>query len=123
MCSNQLRKPHQNRSSGMPVCRAVTKDHKDGWTTKGMDGQPPGEESVVRTVILDDATAAIRAAQRCSKEKEAKVGAGVWIWRKDGARSDDGPVGAAAVCKYRDKWRSRRSCLGTGRMQVFDADL
>ena len=40
-----------------------------------------------------------------------------------GSRSDDGPVGAAAVCKHGDEWRTRRSYLGTGRMQVFDAEL
>jgi len=36
-----------------------------------------GEESVVRTIILDDDTAAKRAAQCWAREKEAKVGAGV----------------------------------------------
>jgi hypothetical protein len=78
---------------------------------------------VVRTAILDDATAAKRAAQRWAREKEAKVGAGIWMWRTDGSRSDDGQVGAAAVCKHRDEWRSHRSYLGTGRMVVFDAKL
>jgi len=37
----------------------------------------PGEESVVRTTILDDTTAAKRTAQRWAREKEAKIGAGV----------------------------------------------
>jgi len=45
------------------------------------------------------------------------------MWWTDGSRSDDGRVGAAAVCKPRDEWRSRRSYLGTGRMEVFDAEL
>jgi len=39
------------------------------------------------------------------------------------SRSDDGRVGAAAVCKHGNQWRSRRSFLGTGRMEVFDAEL
>ena len=43
----------------------------------------PGEETVVRTNILDDTTAAKSAAQRWAKETEAKVGAGVWMWWTD----------------------------------------
>jgi len=122
-CSNKLKKLHQNPSSGTPVYRAVKKEHKHGWTTEGMSWRAPGEESVVRTVILDDATTASRAAYRWAREKEAKVGAGVWMWWTDGLRSDDGRVGAAAVCKHRDRLRCRRSYLGTGRMEVFDAEL
>jgi len=45
------------------------------------------------------------------------------MWWRDGSRSDNGRVGAAAVCKHGNQWRSRRSCLGTGRMEVFDAEL
>jgi len=45
------------------------------------------------------------------------------MWWTDGSRSDDGRVGAAAVCKHRDKWRSRHSYLGTGQMEVFDDEL
>ena len=45
------------------------------------------------------------------------------MWWTDGSRSDDGRVGAAAVCKDGNQWRSRRSFLGTGRMEVFDAEL
>jgi len=101
----------------------VKKELEHGRTTEGMSWPAPGEESVVRTVILDDSTAAKRAAQRWAREKEAKVGAGVWMWWTDGSRSDDGQVGAAASCKHRDEWRSRRSYLGTGRMDVFDAEL
>jgi len=41
-----------------------------------MNWPAPGEESVVRTIILDDDTAADRAAQRWAREKEPKVGAG-----------------------------------------------
>jgi len=45
------------------------------------------------------------------------------MWWTAGSRSDDGRVGAAAVCKHGNQWRSRRSFLGTGRMEVFDAEL
>jgi ribonuclease HI len=45
------------------------------------------------------------------------------MWWTDGSRSDDGRVGTAAVCKHRDKWRSRRCYLGIAQMVVFDAEL
>jgi len=122
-CSNMQRKLHQNPSSGARVCRPVKKEHDHRQRTEGMSWPPPGEESVVRTVLLDDASAAKRAAQRWAREKEAKVGVGVWMWGTEGSRSDDGRVGAAAVCKHRDEWGYRRSCLGTGPTEVFDAEL
>jgi hypothetical protein len=88
-----------------------------------MSRQPPGEELVVRTIILEDASAAMRAVQRWATEKEAKVGAGVWMRWTDGLRSDDGRVGAVAVCKHRDELRSCRSFLGIGRIEDFDPEL
>jgi len=88
-----------------------------------MNWPAPGEEPAVRTTIPDDTTAAKSAAQRWARDKEAKVGEVVWMWWTDGSRSDDGRVGAAAVCKHGNEWRSRRSFLGTGHMEVFDAEL
>jgi len=44
------------------------------------------------------------------------------MWWTDGLPSDDGQVGAAVVCKHGTERRSRRSCLGTGRMEVFDSE-
>jgi ribonuclease HI len=46
-----------------------------------------------------------------------------WMWWTDGSRSDDGRVGAAAVCKHGDGWKAFRSHLGTGRVEVYDAEL
>jgi len=57
------------------------------------------------------------------KREEAKVGAAVWMWWTDGSRSDNGQVKAAAMRKHGNQWRSRRSFLGTGRMEVVDAEL
>ena len=88
-----------------------------------MNWVAPGEESVVRTTILDDTTAHTKAAKRCARETEAKIRAGVWMWWTDGSRSDDGRVGAAAVCKHQDQWRYRRSFLGTRRIDVIDTEL
>jgi hypothetical protein len=89
-CSNKLKELHQNPASGAPICRAVKKEHEHDRITEGMNWPAPGEESVVRTIILDDDTAAKRAAQPWAREKEAKVGAGVWMWWTDGSRADDG---------------------------------
>jgi len=122
-CSSKLKELHKNPSSGAPICRAVRKENEHGRTTKGINWLALGEEPVVRTTILDDTTAAKSAAQRWAREKEAKIGAGVWMWWTDGSRSDDGQVGAAALCKHGNEWRSRRSFLCTGRMQIFDAEL
>jgi len=83
----------------------------------------PDEEPAVRSVILSDDIAATREAICWARGKEAKVGAGVWMWRTDGSRTDYGRVGAAAVCKHRDGWKSFRSHLGTGRMEVYHAEL
>jgi hypothetical protein len=74
-CSNKLKKLHHNPASGAPICRAVMKQHKHGQTTEGRNWQAPCEESVVRTIILDNDTKAKRAAQRWARDKETKVGA------------------------------------------------
>jgi len=88
-----------------------------------MNWPAPDEAPVIRTIILDNDTAAKRAVERWAREKEAKVRAGVWMWWTDGSRSDDGRVGAAAVCKHVNQWRSRHRFLGTGRLEVFNAEL
>jgi len=78
---------------------------------------------VVRTTILDDTTAANRTAQHWSRQKEVKIKAVVWMWWTDGSSSDIGRVGAAAVYKCGNQWRSRCRFLGTRRMVVFDHNL
>jgi hypothetical protein len=88
-----------------------------------MSWPAPGHDPVVRTIILDDTTAAKIAAQRWASEKDAKIGAGVWMWWADRTRSDDGPVGAAALCKHRNGRRSHHSALVTGRRKVIDTGL
>ena len=80
-----------------PIFKTIGEEHEHGRTTEGTDWPPPGEQSVVRTTILDDTTAAKCAAQCWARDKEAKVGAGVWMTCTDGSRPDDGQVEAAAV--------------------------
>jgi hypothetical protein len=89
-CSSRLEELHRNPCSGSPMCRVVKEEHEDGRIAEGMMWPAPGEESVVRTIILDDATTAKRSAQCWAREKESKIGAGVWMWWTDGSRSDDG---------------------------------
>ena len=122
-CSNQPRRLNKYPSAGTPVARAVRQANEHGQTAERMSWPDPGEGSVVRTIILDDTTAAKKAAQRWEKEEDAKVGAGVWMWWTDGLCSDNGRVGAAAVRKHRDERRSHCSCLSTGQMEIFDAKL
>jgi len=74
----------------------------------------PDEAPAVKMVIQSDDTAAKREVKCWAREKEVKVGAGVWMWWKDGSQSDDGRVGVAAVCKHSDGWKASRSHLGTG---------
>jgi len=122
-CSSKLIELDSNPSSGAPICQEVRKEHVHGRTTEGMTWPAPGEEPAVRTTILDDTAAAKSAVQSWAREKEAKIGAGVWMWWTDGSRSDDGRVGATAVSNHRNQSRSCPSFLGTGRMEVFDAEL
>jgi len=119
-CSSKPKERHRNPSSGEPLCRVVGKEHEHGRATEGMNCLAPGEAPAVRTTILDVTTAAKSASHRWAGEKEHKVGTGVRIWWTNGLRSDDGRVGAAAVCKHGNKCRSRHSFLETEHMEVFD---
>jgi len=128
---SETRKRMQQQAKGatqQPLLRGAdmqssSKEHERGRTIEGMSCPALGEEPAVRTTIMDDTAAAKRAAQLWAREKEAKFGTGGWMWSTDGSRSDDGRVGAAAVCKHRNEWKSRRSFLVTGRMEVFNAEL
>ena len=122
-CSSKLKELQHNPSSGAPICKVFRDAHVHGRTTEGTEWPPPGQESVIRTTILDDTTPAKNPAQRWAREKEPNIGARVRMWYTDGSRSDDGRVGAAAVGKHGNQWRSPRSFLGTGQMVVFDSEM
>jgi len=102
-CSSTLKELHHNPLSGAPIFKVIREEHERGWTTEGIDLPPLCTESVVRTSILDDTTAAKSAAQRWVRNKAAKVGAGVCLWWTDGWHSEDGRVGGAALCKHRNE--------------------
>jgi len=82
-CSSKLRELHRNPTSGAPISKVIREEHEHRRTTEGTNWPPPGEESVVRTTILDDTTTAQSAAQCWAREMEAKVGAGVWMWCRE----------------------------------------
>ena len=119
----KLKEMYDYPTPGALISRMIKKEHERGRGAETMRWPSPDKEPAVSTVILSDDVAAKREAIRWAREKEAKVGAGVWMWWTDGSRTDDGIVGAAAVCKHRDGWKSFRSHLGTGRMEVYDAEL
>jgi len=92
-------------TSGATMCRVITKEHVRGREAETMCCPNPYEVPAVNTVILSEDTAAKRKANRCAREKEGKLGAGVWMWWTDGSQSDEGRVGAATVCKHKDRWK------------------
>jgi len=74
------------------------------------------------TTILDDTTAAKSTAQCCTREKEAKVGAGVWVRWTAGSHSGDGHVGAAGMCKQGNQLRSSRNFRSMESMELMKAE-
>jgi len=120
---SKLNALHAHPTSGAPICRIITKEHERGQEAETMRWPNHDKEPAVKMVILSEDTAAKREAIRWARGREAKVGAGVWMWWTDGLRSDDGRVAAAAVCKPGDRWKTFRRYLGTGRMEVYDAEL
>jgi hypothetical protein len=121
--SSNLEELQEDPWSSTPISRVVETEHSHRRSTEALSLLPLGEEPVVKSIILDDKWTAKRAAQRWVRETAAKVRAGVWMWWTDRSRSDDGRVGASAVCKHGTEWRTSHRYLGTGRMEVLDAEL
>jgi len=122
-CSNNLKELHKDSSSDILICQVARTDHEHGRTTERMSWPAPGKEPVVKTIILEDKSIAKSSTQRCAREKEAKVRAGVWMWGTDGSSYDDCRVADEAVCKHGNEWRTRRRYLSTVHMNAFDAEL
>jgi len=83
----------------------------------------PGEKPAVKTTILEDDTEAKRAADLWAKEKAGESGSGTWSWWTDGSRTENERVGDSAMGLNRDGGTVFRSYPGTGRMEVFHAEL
>jgi len=78
-CSSNLRKLHQNPSSGTLVCSAVKTEQEDGQICDRLDWPVPRKDSWVTTVIRADTTAGKRTIHHWARDIEAKLGAGVWM--------------------------------------------
>jgi len=94
---------HDHPTSGAPICRDITEEHERGPEAETTRWANLDEEPAVKMVILSEDMVAKREAIHWAREREAKVGAGVWMWWTDGSQSDDGRVGAAAVCTHGDR--------------------
>ena len=70
-----------------PVGRVAAIEHARGRRAETMRWPDPGEKPAVKTTILEDDTAAKRAAELWAKKKEGKSGSGTWTWGTDRARS------------------------------------
>jgi len=114
---------HRNFSSGAPFTKVDKDEHECGQSTAGMLWQAPGEQSVVRTTILDVTSAPKRTEQPWPRENDAKIGTGDWIWWTDGSHSEDGRVVATAQWELGNQCRSPDSVWGTVRMEVIDTEL
>jgi hypothetical protein len=77
MRSLEAKETYNHSMSGVPVCRVIKKEHERSREAETMGWARQDEERAVKTVILSDDTAANREAKRFTREKEAKVGAGV----------------------------------------------
>jgi len=68
-----------------------------------MSWPAPGEEAVVKTILLDGKCKAKKATQCWARDKEAKIEAGVWLRWRDASHSGDGQVGDTAACKHKNQ--------------------
>jgi len=81
---SKLKAVHDHITSGAPICRVITKEHERGREAENMRWPNPDEEPAVKTVILSADIAAKTEAIGWAREREDKVGAGVWMRWMDG---------------------------------------
>jgi len=110
---SKLKAVHDHPTSRTPICRVITNEPQQCREAETMRWHNPDEEPAVKAVLLLEDTAAQRETIRRVREREAKVGVAVWMWWTNGSQSDDGRVGATAVCMHRNCWKPFRSHLGT----------
>jgi len=87
-CCSKLKELHHISSCSALIWTIIREEHEDGWATESTDWLPPDEQSVVRTTILDNTTAAKSTAQCLAREKEAKIWEQVGMWWTDETRPD-----------------------------------
>jgi hypothetical protein len=74
----KLKEMYDYPAPGAPICRVIKNKQERGREAETKRWPSPDEEPAVRTVILRDDGAAKREAIRWAREKEARVGA--WLW-------------------------------------------
>jgi hypothetical protein len=119
----KLKEVHDHPTASVRICKVIRKDHERGREAETMCWPSPDEEPAVKMVILSHKTAAKREGRRLARERVTKVGAEVRMWWTNGLRSDGGRVVGATVCKYRNGGKAFSCHLGTGRVEVYDAEL
>ena len=120
---SKSKKLYDYPTPGALVGRVAASEHTRGRRTETMCWPDSGVKPAVKTTILEDDAAAMRAVELWAREMEGKAESATWTWWTDGSCTDDGKVGAAAVCLNGDRGTVFRSYLGTRRMEVFDAEL
>jgi len=105
---------------GALVGRVAAIEHACSRRAERMCWPDHMEQPAVRTTILEDDAAAKKAAQLWAKRNERTAGSGIWTQSTDRSQTDDGRVGAAAVCLIGDGLKIFCSYIGTWRMKVFN---
>jgi len=82
---SKLKAVHNHLTSGAPICIVNTKEHERGREVETMGWPNPAKELAVKTVILSEDSVAKSESICWAREREAKVGAGDWMWRTDGS--------------------------------------
>ena len=77
---SKLKRTYNHPTSDAAICRVIKKEHERSREAETMCWPNLDEEPAIKTVVLSDDTAAKREAVRWAREREAKVGAGVWMW-------------------------------------------
>jgi len=101
----------------------MKKVHEQGRVAVNMRWPHPGQDLEVKMVLLSHDNAAERDGKCCASEMLAKVKAGICMWCTDRSRRYDRRVGAGALCKDRDGWRTFHGHLGPKRIEVHDGEL
>jgi len=80
---SKLKRTYNHPTSGAAICRVIKKEHERGREAETMRWPYHEKEAAINKVALSNDTAAKSEAGPCASEREAKVGAAVWMWWTD----------------------------------------
>jgi hypothetical protein len=75
---------HDHATSGAPIFTVIRTEQEQGQEADNMRWPYPDEEPAIMTIMLSERTVAEREAIRWVRAREAKLGAGVWMWWTEG---------------------------------------